>query len=267
MIIKFPSSTEEIKDFLTEKTSAGPWDFLAQAEIDALGQEVKEADMQKKWGRMLTLGGSLEWIHENSSGITSLMYDNLEVKSGYRVLVIGERLETLGFLPELRKRIGEKGEVVAVDMNQKHFAIMGKVWRSDPDVPSVSERHQWEYNFADTYPDNYFDLIWLPQGVHHARSWDETAPRLLRTLKPDGQIMLLECRVCHPVFFTALQTSYLLQSMFEKVFWAMQIDFNEFPDYSTEDLNKAFGDSLKDKYYIEWQGWLVLWGYKDEIPG
>lgn len=257
---EFPLSTEAVQAFLTEKPSTTPWDFLAAAEIDALGPEVGDINIQKKWGRMISFGGSLEWMHANSSIIVDLMYNNISASPGYRVLVIGERLESLGFLPELRKRIGKAGEIVAFDLNLKHFVLFGQLWEG-VDVP-LAGRHQWDYDFADTYPDDYFDLVWLPQGVHHARSWKEIAPKLLRALKPQGQVMMMECRLCHPVFFAALSMSGILKCIAEKLWWAMHVTFEEMPDYSTADLALAFGDSLTGTFSLEWNGWLLFWGYK-----
>jgi SAM-dependent methyltransferase len=126
----------------------------------------------------------------------------------------------------------------------------------------VPEKHQWDYPFADKYPDHYFDLIWLPQGVHHAHNWREIAPRLLRVLKPGGQVMMAECRVPSPEFHHGLQISGLLQCIVGKIFWAMDTTLEEMPDYSTAEIARAFGDSLTDIFSLEWKGFLLFWGTK-----
>ena len=58
----------------------------------------------------------------------------------------------MGFLPELRRRIGDTGEIAAFEMSVKHLSLFKKLWQGT-DIP-VSQRHQWEYNFADAYPDD-----------------------------------------------------------------------------------------------------------------
>jgi len=127
---------------------------------------------------------------------------------------------------------------------------------------AITEKHQWDYPFADKYPDHYFDLIWFPQGVHHAYSWDKIAPRLLRALQPGGQIMMAECRIPAPEFHHGIQMSGMLQCIVDKIFWAMEMTFEEMPDYSTGELTRAFGDFLTDIFSLEWKGFLLFWGYK-----
>lgn len=258
---KFLVSAEAVQAFLTEKPSTTPWDFLAAPEIGALGSQVKDTNSQKNWGRAIFFAGNLEWMYANSRIITHVMYSNLVVRPGDKVLVIGEILEGLGFLPELRKRIGKAGEIAAFDMVDKSRTAHMQQWESGPGI-LIPEKHRWDYPFADRYPDNYFDVIWLPQGVHHARDWSDLAPRLLRTLKPGGQVMMLECRTCPPEFFTGIKISGLLKCIAEKIFWAMDDTFEEMPDYTATELARFFGDSLTNSFSLEWKGWLLYWGCK-----
>ncbi len=238
-----------------------PWDFLAHQEIDDFGPEIREANLRKKWGRAILYGSNLRWCWMNAGSITHLMYSHLNAKPGGRALVIGEFLEDLGFLPELRKRIGEKGEIADFDMMEKSRSGREEQWRRGPGT-KVAERHRWDYPYADNYPDNYFDLIWLPQGVHHANSWDKIVPRFLRALKPGGQVMMAECRVGPPEFHQGIEMSSMLECIVDKVFWAMETTVEEMPDYSTAEVAQAFGDSLMDTFCLEWKGFLLFWGFK-----
>jgi len=258
---EFPAPTEAVRMFLNEKPLQSPWDFLVDEEIDVLGLETKESNLQKKWGRAIFFGSNLRWCWMNARSITHLMYSNLRAKPGHRVLVIGEFLEELGFLPELRKQIGETGEIVAVDMVEKSRSGREQQWKSGSSVP-ITEKHQWDYPFADQYADNYFDLIWFPQGVHHAYSWNQIAPRFLRALKPGGQIMMAECRVPSPEFHHGIQMSGMLKCIVDKIFWAMEMTLEEMPDYSAAEITRAFGESLRDTFSLEWKGFLLFWGYK-----
>jgi len=189
------------------------------------------------------------------------MYGHLQAKPGDRVLVVGEFLEELGFLPELRKKIGETGEIVSFDMMEKSRSGREPQWKTGSNAP-VPEKHRWDYPFADPYPDQYFDLVWFPQGVHHATSWDRIAQRFLRALKPGGQILMGECRIPPPEFHLGIEVSGMLRCIVDKIFWGMEMTPEEMPDYSTAELTRAFGDSLTDTYSLEWKGFLLFWGTK-----
>jgi SAM-dependent methyltransferase len=257
----FPIPTEAVQLFLTEKRSQDPWDFLTDAEVSAFGPDLRESNLRKNWGRVIFFGANLKWLWANTPTITDLMYNNLRVKQGDRVMVIGEFLEELEFLPELHKRVGSEGEIAAFDIVSKSRAGYTQQWEKGPGV-FIPEKHQWDYPFADSYPENYFDLLWLPQGVHHAYSWNEIAPRLLRVLKPGGQVLMAECRVPAPEFHSGLQMSGLLRYIVEKIFWAMDTTLEEMPDYSPADLARAFGDSVGDIFELDWKGWLLFWAFK-----
>jgi len=258
---EFPASTKAIQIFLKEKPSSSPWDFLVDREIDAFGPEVKESDLQKKWGRAIFFGSNLRWCWMNALSIRQMMYGHLHAKPGDRVLVAGEFMEEIGFLPELRKRVGDTGEIASFDMVAKSRSGREQQWKTGLSA-NIKEKHQWDYPFADTYPDDYFDLIWFPQGVHHACSWAEIAPRFLRALKPGGQVMMAECRVPSPEFFRGIEMSGMLQCIVDKIFWAIDMTLEEMPDYSTSELSRAFGDSLTDTFCLEWKGFLLFWGHK-----
>ena len=259
----FPKSTEAVQMFLTEKSSSGPWEFLAAPEVAGLGREVEDRKLLKNWGRAIFFTDNLNWIWGNAVSIRHTMYSNLRAGPGNRALVIGEKLEALGFLPELRNRVGKEGEIAAFDMVAKSHSAYTKQWESGPDV-FIPEKHRWAYPFADKYPDEHFDLVWLPQGVHHAMDWEETAQKLLRVLKPGGQVIMAECRTSPPEFFAGLKISGLLRCISEKIFWAMDTTFEEMPDYSTAHIGRAFGNSLTNTFSHEWKGILIFWGFKKE---
>ncbi|OGO17790.1 MAG: hypothetical protein A2Z15_05060 [Chloroflexi bacterium RBG_16_50_11] len=257
---RFPVATKEVQAFLLEKQHQSPWDFLSDLEIAAIGAELTDINAQKTLGRVASFGPGLDWTYLKYQNIVKLMYENLKAAPGSRVLVIGEVLEGLGFLRSLREIIGETGEIASHEISLIHLAIFKRLWQGEK-IP-IENRHQYEYTFADKYPDNYFDLVWLPQGVHHARSWEETAPRLLRVLKPGGQIMMIESRMSNTDFFTAVNISGLMRCMAEKLWWSEGVTFEEMPDCPPEKLAGTFGDSLTETFWLDTGGWLVFWGYK-----
>ena len=73
---------------------------------------------------------------------------------------------------------------------------------------------------------------------------------------------MAECRVPAPEFHSGLQMSGLLRHIVEKIFWAMDTTLEEMPDYSPADLARAFGDSVRDIFELDWKGWLLFWAFK-----
>ncbi len=255
----FPSSTPAVHAFLMEKPRTTPWDILACEEQAAWGPDVCDSAVQRKWARVIKWGGGFRRMKDYASA-TSLLWQNLKAEPGCKALVVGEFLEAL-FLPELRKRTGGFVEISAFDINATHHVALDKIIEFGPKV-ELPYRHQWDYPYADGFPDNYFDLVWFPQGVHHAKSWGEIAPRFLRVLKPGGQIAMMENRTGNPEFFTGLAMSGLLSCIAEKIWWAWNLTFEELPDWPAAAIRQAFGDALSGVYSLEWKGWLVFWGYK-----
>ncbi|MFC1846188.1 methyltransferase domain-containing protein [Chloroflexota bacterium] len=254
-------ATDAVDKFIALKQTQSPWDLISEVEKYVLGPDVINPAVQRNWGRAVFFSGNLDWMYTRAGNMLHIMYQNLKAKKGDKVLVIGEKLEVLGFLPELRKLVGETGEIASFDMVGASHKAYKQQWKMGPDQ-FVEEKHRWDYPFADTYPDNYFDMVWLPQGVHHARSWEEIAPRLLRVLKTGRQVMMIENRTCPPAFFKAIEINGFLRCIAEKVYWGMDTTFEEMPDYTTLDLESAFGNSLTDIFSLEWKGWLLFWGYK-----
>jgi ubiquinone/menaquinone biosynthesis C-methylase UbiE len=256
----FPTSTLAVKEFLRQKPVKTPYDLFSKVEQNALASAVGAGADKKLWGKVLTFGGGLEWLYEHSESVVKPMYENLKVKQGDRVLILGEQLVGMGFRAEMQKRVGPSGEIVEFDMNSQHRALLKRLWGGES-IP-MKHRHQWDYPYADTYPDNYFDMIWIPQGVHHAIDWNNIAPRMVRVLKPGCQILMIECRNGQPGYFAAIDNNFFMRCIVEKLYWALDIVFGEMPDYSTTQLATAFNGLLKNVYSIEWSGWLLFWGYK-----
>jgi len=73
---------------------------------------------------------------------------------------------------------------------------------------------------------------------------------------------MAECRVGPPEFYHGVQMSGMLQCIVDKIFWAMDTTVEKMPDYSTEEIAQAFGDSLMDAFSLEWKGFLLFWGTK-----
>ncbi len=277
---EFPKSTKDVQAFLTVKSFSNPWDFLAEPEKAVYSSVVTELHGKEFW-KVQNFGiGCLMWEWHNSRNITDVMYSNLMAKPGDKVLLICEMPEELGTIHELRKRIGETGEIVCVDMVEGAYNYKG--WQEKR--RGYMERgcgEEWPYEFADDYPDNYFDLIFLPQGVHHCNNWLRDAPRLLRALKPGHQIMAIEAGINRPEFHAAQRRSALLRFVGDRTFeWMIPPHFGVHPkgpvplapgcervgrphhDVSSAHLRQAFGDYLTDINGFDLKGFILFWGYK-----
>lgn len=246
-------NTKEITAFLKERTFRISWDFMTTAERAAFDDLVGDPDKQFKWGRSTFLAGGLRLMGDLNSDFIELMYENLKAKPGDRVFMLGELFEELGFLAELKRRKGEMSELAATDVSVK-----ARSYAKTGAIP------QWDYDFADQYPDNYFDVAWIPQGVHHCADWKKFAPKLLRILKPGGQVMMHECRIGGPEWWQGVKMSAFLKSIIEKIYLGPgrdKLSDRQF-DVTPEMIDTAFGNRLRDTISIANKGWMVFWGYK-----
>ena len=251
--LSFQENTKEVAAFLTERTFRIAWDFMTAAEKAAFDDLVGDPEKQFKWGRGTFLAGSLRLMGDLSSNYIELMYENLKAKPGDKVFILGELFEELGFLTELKRRKGEMAELAATDVSVK-----ARSYAKTGAIP------QWDYDFADKYPNNYFDIAWIPQGVHHCADWNKFAPKLLRILKPGGQVMMHECRIGGPEWWQGVKMSGFLKCIIEKIYLGPgrnKLSDRQF-DVSPEMIAAAFEDSLRDTFSIAGKGWMVYWGYK-----
>jgi len=251
--LNFPKYTAEIEAFLSERKFRIAWDFMTTAEKAVFDDLVGDPEKQFRWGRSTFLAGGLRLMGDLNSEFVELMYENLKAKPGDRVFMLGELFEELGFITELKKRKGEMAELAATDVSVK-----ARSYAKTGAIP------QWDYDFADQYPDNYFDVAWIPQGVHHCADWNKFAPKLLRILKPGGQVMMHECRIGGPEWWQGVKMSGFLKAIIEKIYLGPgrdKLSDRQF-DVTPEMIATAFGDSLRDTISIANKGWMVFWGYK-----
>jgi len=201
-------------------------------------------------------------------------------------MIIAEFPEDLGNLPELEKRVGPTGEIVVVNITSSPKSYDYKGWQEKrKQCMEQGSPEEWPYDFADDYPDNYFDLIFMPQGVHHCNNWLRDAPRLLRAVKPGGQVMAIECGINRPQMATARQLSALVRIIGDRGFeislpyWLVGPLSPEGPlppgsgyehvgrpyhDVSTDHLRESFGNGITDACSLEYKGWILFWGFKKD---
>jgi SAM-dependent methyltransferase len=280
----FPRNTPAVRRFLDVVATDGPWSPLTEEEQEVWGSTVKDIHTPHLGKAAVWSGGSLLWNFRNQRGITDIMWSNLAAKAGDKILVIAEFPEDLGNLEEVEKRVGPAGEIVLVSITSSPKSYDYKGWQAKRrQYMEQGSPEEWPYDFADDYPDDYFDVIFLPQGVHHCNNWLRDAPRLLRALKPRGQVMAIECGINRPQMATARELSALARVVGDRVFkialpeWLVGPLSPEGPlppgtgyehvgrpyhDVSVEHLRESFGEGVTDACGLEYKGWILYWAFK-----
>ena len=251
--LTFPAKTNEVISFLTERPFRIAWDFMTTNEKVAFDDLIGDQEKQFKWGRATFLAGGLRLMADLNSNFIELMYENLKAKPGDKVFMLGELFDELGFISELNRRKGEMEEIAAIDVSLK-----ARSYARNGGIP------QWDYDFTDQYPNDYFDVAWIPQGVHHCADWKKFAPKLLRILKPGGQVIMHECRIGAPEWWQGVKMSGFLKCIIEKIYLGPgrhKLSDRQF-DVSPEMITTAFGDKLENTFSFAGKGWLVFWGNK-----
>jgi SAM-dependent methyltransferase len=233
------------------------WDFIQPGDVSLWGENITDPEEQRRWCRTVLLAGSLPymWRHK-AAALRSFMYDALALKSGDRVLVIGERVDACGFTGDIRERVGPNGHVQVIDIAEEarnaYFArrrgLSGRV-------------ATWSWNYTRDVSAEAFDCVAVLQAVQHADDWREAGAELLRVLKPGRRLLLAEITFS-PRLWMLAQSDIHLETWVEKLFSRAQMPVAEIPYYSPEELRQAFAGLLADPQIFVWKGIDLFWGTK-----
>jgi hypothetical protein len=240
---------------MKKPTSTNPWDWMQPHDIARFGAVIGDPKEQERWCRAVMLGG-LPYMWNKASVVREMIYDKLALRPGDKVLVIGESLESCGFIDEIKHRIGSSGELRAIDITDeardKYFAgFRGR----------GGQLATWQWTYTSDIPAGYYDCAAVLQAVQHTDNWTETGRELLRIMKPGRNVVLAEITY-GPEFTTLAKLDMHLEYLIEKVFSRIGFRVEDFPYYSPQDLERAFSSLVSNPGTFLWKGIEMFWGTK-----
>jgi SAM-dependent methyltransferase len=236
--------------------SDNPWDWMQTEDARRMGEVIFDPKEQERWSRAVMLGGLPYMWRKKAKVVRDMVFDHMALADGQSVLVIGEALEPCAFLSDIRERIGSGGSMDVFDITED---------ARDAYIAGRRGRHgalaTWQFDYTHEKPAEAYDCVAILQGVQHTDDWHETARELVRVLRPGGSIVLAEITFSPQMVMKAkldMHLDYWLEKMFARMGWGPE----EFPYYSPQQLEAAFGGLLDGLETFCWNGVECLWGRK-----
>lgn len=235
---------------MTGKASVTPWGAMMPYEADRWGEDIFDEETRFRWCSAIVTGGlPYLWIHI-AKVPRALIFDNLELQTGDKVLVLGEAIAGCEFDSEVQERVGPSGSVHVVD-------FMNEVRDRFPSGRPA----MWDWDYTQEFADEEFDCVAVLQGVAHAADWRKTGIELLRVMKPGRQIVLGEIAF-GPPFVDRIRTDVHIEYIFDKLYEGHRRGFEELPYHGTDELLEAFDGLVEDPEAFDWRGVELFWGRK-----
>lgn len=223
-----------------------PWDFGRSSDDD-----VSEA-----CARALFDGG-LPLMWRQAYVVLDMIFELCALEEGARVFLIGEALQDCGFVEGLKARVGETGEVTAVDIGEDRRAASG-----NGAVGRDGQRGTLKFDYFSEEADQSYDAVVNLQGVSAADDWSEVGAEMLRILKPGCPLVMAQIGIGAPEQVFKVRQDLFLDHVMSKILSSLSMSFADLPYHGPEDLRRAFGDRLEDQKEFEWRGLEVFWGRK-----
>jgi len=102
-----------------EPKSRNPWDWMQPHDARRMGEVILDPAEQQRWCRAVMLGGLPFMWRVKAATVRELMYEKMELRKGDKVFIIGESLESCGFIDDIRQLIGPTGEIKTVDFTDE----------------------------------------------------------------------------------------------------------------------------------------------------
>lgn len=240
------------------KWKRGPWGYIQPWDVAALGPTIKDPAEQKRWARVIMLGGLPYMWRELAAPMNTIIYSLLEVKPGDRVLVIGESVEPCGWAEDFRRLVGPSGEVRVVEILEDARAAY--------DAKKVGRNGKlacWRWSYTQEIADASYDVVAVMQAVQHADDWREIGADLIRVLKPGRRLVLAEIFIFGDPFWARMEADLHLTYWVHKMTqYFPPFDPRQTPYYSPQGLHAAFAGLLEQPENIEWKGLELFWGRK-----
>lgn len=224
---------------------------MVPAESRRFGEDIFDPEKRARWCGAIALGGlPFMWTHK-AKVPRRVALDQLELRSGDRVYVVGEALDEIGIPDEVRGLVGPGGEVVVEDFKETVRDMFFR--KEDP---------KWEWEDTRKYPDGHFDCVLVFQGVAHAGDWAREGAELLRVMKPGRQLVLAEIAL-GTSFYERVAADVHIEYVWEKLFEGMGLPFwDHLPGWEIGDVRTQLEPLLDDVDVFRWRGVDLVWGRK-----
>lgn len=233
-----------------------PWDLLQPFDAERFGEVIFNREEQERWSKALFLGG-LPYMWRRAVHMLDIIYDLLELRDGDNVFLIGESLESCGFIEDLEERIGKNGKLTAHDIQEDCRNAFLQNQRG-----AGGQRGTFRYNYTSDIPDETYDVVLNLQAVQHADDWREAGKELIRIMKPGRRLVMAEITLGGPEQAFKVSQDLHIEHVIHKVMAHICGNIEEFPYYSPAELHQAFEGLLVDQGDMEWRGLEVFWGRK-----
>ncbi len=236
--------------------SLNPWDWMQPHDARRMGDVILNPAEQQRWCRAVMLGGLPYMWRVKAATVRNLMYEKLELRKGDKVFIIGESLESCGFIDDVRERIGPSGEIKTVDITDeaRDAYAAGR-------IGCGGQLATWRWNYTSDIPDGAFDCVAVLQGVTHTEDWRYNGKEMLRLMKPGRNILLAEITF-NPRMLMLSQMDLHIEYWIEKMMAGVGFTADSFPYYSAQELHQAFEGMVSDAQDFNWKGVELFWGTK-----
>lgn len=189
--------------------------------------------------------------------VRDMMYDRMELKAGDKVFVIGESLESCGFLSAIGERIGSSGEIRSVDITDqaRDAAMSGR-------RGSTGMLATWNWDYTSEIADASFDCVACLQGVQHTEDWRVTGRELLRILKPGRRFVTGEIALGSPDLNMKVELDLHIEYLYDKIFSRIGFDRYDIPYWGPRHLVQAFDGMVEGAETFVWKGVELFWARK-----
>jgi len=240
----------------SEKSKVTPWDLMQKFDADRFGADIFDPKQQARWSHAIFIGG-LPYMWRMARPVLGMIYDLAEIRRGDKVLLIGESLESCGFIADLKGLVGPEGAVNPIDIQEDaRNAVSSRARGVGGQIGT------FRYNYTSDIADGAYDIVLNLQAIQHTDDWTETGKEFLRIMKTGRRLVMAEIVLGSPEQVWKIQSDLHIQHLFDKLFARRGFDFTDLPYYSPADLEKAFAGLLTDTGNFEWRGLEVFWGRK-----